>query len=66
VRRADFDRILWDAALATGLDARDETTAESVLFEGARATGVRSAPGPTGAAPTCARGSSPTARGAPR
>src|SRR5262245_60906297 len=41
VRRAGFDQILWDAALETGLDARDETTVESVRFEGARATGVR-------------------------
>src|SRR6266850_997257 len=41
VRRAEFDQILWDAALETGLDARDETTVESVVFEGGRATGVR-------------------------
>ena len=41
VRRAEFDSILWDAALEAGADARDETLAEQVLFEGARATGVR-------------------------
>ncbi|HKA15322.1 MAG TPA: NAD(P)/FAD-dependent oxidoreductase [Myxococcota bacterium] len=41
VRRADFDQILWDAALETGLDARDGTLVEEVVFEGARATGVR-------------------------
>jgi flavin-dependent dehydrogenase len=40
VRRADFDQILWDAALETGIDARDETAAESVIFTGGRATGV--------------------------
>jgi hypothetical protein len=40
VRRADFDQILWDAALETGIDARDETEVEEVIFAGARATGV--------------------------
>jgi flavin-dependent dehydrogenase len=40
VRRAEFDQILWDAALETGIDARDETTAEEVVFAGDRATGV--------------------------
>jgi flavin-dependent dehydrogenase len=41
VRRAEFDSILWDAALEAGADARDETLAEEVVFEAARATGVR-------------------------
>jgi flavin-dependent dehydrogenase len=41
VRRADFDSILWDAALETGVDARDETVVEQVTFAGARATGVQ-------------------------
>src|SRR5437870_9609682 len=41
VRRADFDRILWDAALESGVDARDETQVEEVTFAGTRATGVR-------------------------
>jgi flavin-dependent dehydrogenase len=41
VRRADFDQILWDAALETGIDARDETVAEQVTFAGTRATGVQ-------------------------
>jgi flavin-dependent dehydrogenase len=41
VRRAEFDQILWDAAVAVGAAARDQTLAEEVLFEGARATGVR-------------------------
>src|SRR5258705_5602770 len=40
VRRADFDQILWDAALETGIDARDQTAVEEVIFAGARATGV--------------------------
>ncbi len=41
VRRADFDQILWDAALETGIHARDETLVEEVVFERTRATGVR-------------------------
>jgi flavin-dependent dehydrogenase len=41
VRRAEFDRILWDRALETGLDACDETPVEEVIFEGGRAIGVR-------------------------
>jgi flavin-dependent dehydrogenase len=41
VRRADFDQILWDAALETGIDAIDETLVEEVSFAGTRATGVR-------------------------
>ena len=40
VRRADFDQILWDAALETGIDARDETAVEEVIFAGARAMGA--------------------------
>jgi len=41
VRRADFDQVLWDAARETGLDARDQTVVEEVVFAGERATGVR-------------------------
>src|SRR5262245_15309843 len=41
VRRADFDQILWDAALETAVDALDDTLVEEVVFSGARATGVR-------------------------
>ena len=41
VRRADFDQILWDAALETGVDARDQTDVEEVIFERGRAAGVR-------------------------
>src|SRR5258705_8059979 len=40
VRRADFDQILWEAALETGVDARDQTDVEEVIFERGRATGV--------------------------
>ena len=40
VRRADFDRVLWDAALEAGAEGRDQTRVESVRFEGDRATGV--------------------------
>src|SRR4029453_19206112 len=40
VRRADFDQILWEAAIETGIGARDETAAEQVIFAGERATGV--------------------------
>ena len=41
VRRAEFDQILWDAALETGIDARDGTLVEEVTFAAGRATGVR-------------------------
>jgi flavin-dependent dehydrogenase len=41
VRRADFDQILWDVALETGVDAREQTLVEEVTFAGARAAGVR-------------------------
>ena len=41
VRRAEFDRILWQAALEDGVDGREETGAEEVVFEGGRAAGVR-------------------------
>ena len=44
MRRAEFDQILWDAALEAGVDARDETLVEEVIFEGERATGVRLQP----------------------
>src|SRR6266850_1318785 len=40
VRRADFDQILWDAALETGIDARDATAVEEVIFAGARSTAI--------------------------
>ncbi|MEM7408743.1 MAG: NAD(P)/FAD-dependent oxidoreductase [Myxococcota bacterium] len=40
VRRADFDRVLWEAALEAGAEGRDRTTVERVRFEGERATGL--------------------------
>jgi flavin-dependent dehydrogenase len=41
VRRDAFDRILWEAALETGVDALETAGVDEVLFEGARAVGVR-------------------------
>ena len=41
VRRADFDRILWDAALEAGAEGVQDTAVEEILFDGERATGVR-------------------------
>jgi flavin-dependent dehydrogenase len=40
VTRADFDRILWDAAREAGVACADGTAVRRVLFEGDRATGV--------------------------
>jgi len=40
VPRADFDRLLWDAASEAGVTAVDRTAASRFLFEGGRATGV--------------------------
>ena len=66
VRRADFDQILWDAALETGVDARDETHRRGGDVRGRARHGRAAAPAPTGAARRSARGSWPTARAAPR
>lgn len=39
--RAEFDRLLWEAALESGLDALDGTSVETLVFDGERASGVR-------------------------
>ena len=40
VPRADFDRVLWDAALEAGVAATDRTAVSRFVFEGDRATGA--------------------------
>lgn len=40
VPRADFDRVLWEAAALAGVTAADRTAVSRFLFEGDRATGV--------------------------
>jgi flavin-dependent dehydrogenase len=40
VTRADFDRLLWDAALEAGVQCVDATRVREVVFQGDRATGV--------------------------
>jgi flavin-dependent dehydrogenase len=40
VTRADFDRVLWDAALEAGVACVDRTQVREILFRGDRATGV--------------------------
>jgi flavin-dependent dehydrogenase len=40
VPRADFDRLLWEAAVEAGVACIDRTEAEDVVFEGGRAIGV--------------------------
>jgi len=41
VPRAEFDRVLWDAAVESGVTGLDRTAVSRFLFEGERATGVR-------------------------
>jgi flavin-dependent dehydrogenase len=40
VRRAEFDAILWDAALDAGAEGLQDTLVDEVVFAGDRATGV--------------------------
>jgi len=40
VSRAEFDHILWDAALETGVEGLQDAAATRVRFDGDRATGV--------------------------
>ena len=40
VPRADFDRLLWEAALEAGVDCHDHTAVSRFVFEGDRVTGV--------------------------
>jgi flavin-dependent dehydrogenase len=44
VKRADFDDLLLRHASASGVEVREEVAVEDVLFEGARAVGVRARP----------------------
>jgi flavin-dependent dehydrogenase len=48
VPRAEFDRVLWDAAVEAGVTGIDRTAVSGFLFAGERATGVRLR-GPDGA-----------------
>jgi flavin-dependent dehydrogenase len=41
VPRATFDRLLWEAALESGVEGADQTRVQEVLFAGERAHGVR-------------------------
>jgi flavin-dependent dehydrogenase len=41
VRRAEFDHILWEAALESGVEGIQATCVDEIVFEGDRATGVR-------------------------
>ena len=41
VDRAEFDKMLWDNAAASGANCHDNTRAMDVLFEGEQAKGVR-------------------------
>jgi flavin-dependent dehydrogenase len=41
VPRAEFDRLLWEAAAEAGAECLDQTAALDVSFDGARATGVK-------------------------
>jgi flavin-dependent dehydrogenase len=41
VPRAEFDRVLWEAAREAGVEVRDRTEALQIDFEGQRATGAR-------------------------
>jgi flavin-dependent dehydrogenase len=40
VPRAEFDRLLWEAAVEDGIACVDRTSVKQVLFDGERATGV--------------------------
>jgi flavin-dependent dehydrogenase len=44
VKRAEFDELLLKHAASCGVEVREETAVEDVLFEGSRAVGVRARP----------------------